>query len=316
MSLTSLSVMLACVLALGFTTAESRGEDASATVYYRTTTVDGLKIFYREAGPADAPVILLLHGFPSSSRMFDSLLPALGRRYHLIAPDYPGFGQSEAPDPRTFAYTFDHLAAVTDDFAGQLGITHYTLYLQDYGGPIGFRIAIKHPERVQAIIIQNAVSHEVGLSPLWETRRAFWRDRKGHEAALRANFLSLESTRQRHVGTDPHPETINPDTWTDEFAFLNRPGEADVQLDLFYDYQTNVEKYPSFQKYLKDHQPPMLVVWGRYDPSFTVAGAKAYADDVPTAEVHLLDAGHFALDQKSPEIIALIETFMAAKVAK
>jgi pimeloyl-ACP methyl ester carboxylesterase len=316
MSLTSLSVMLACVLALGFTTAESRGEDASATVYYRTTTVDGLKIFFREAGPADAPVILLLHGFPSSSRMFDSLLPALGRRYHLIAPDYPGFGQSEAPDPRTFAYTFDHLAAVTDDFAGQLGITHYTLYLQDYGGPIGFRIAIKHPERVQAIIIQNAVSHEVGLSPLWETRRAFWRDRKGHEAALRANFLSLESTRQRHVGTDPHPETVNPDTWTDEFAFLNRPGEADVQLDLFYDYQTNVEKYPSFQKYLKDHQPPMLVVWGRYDPSFTVAGAKAYADDVPTAEVHLLDAGHFALDQKSPEIIALIETFMAAKVAK
>jgi pimeloyl-ACP methyl ester carboxylesterase len=316
MSLTSLSVMLACVLGLGFTTAESRGEDASATVYYRTTTVDGLKIFYREAGPADAPVILLLHGFPSSSRMFDSLLPALGRRYHLIAPDYPGFGQSEAPDPRTFAYTFDHLAAVTDDFAGQLGITHYTVYLQDYGGPIGFRIAIKHPERVQAIIIQNAVSHEVGLSPLWETRRAFWRDRKGHEAALRANFLSLESTRQRHVGTDPHPETINPDTWTDEFAFLNRPGEADIQLDLFYDYQTNVEKYPSFQKYLKDHQPPMLVVWGRYDPSFTVAGAKAYADDVPTAEVHLLDAGHFALDQKSPEIIALIETFMAAKVAK
>jgi pimeloyl-ACP methyl ester carboxylesterase len=316
MSLTSLSVMLACVLALGFTTAESRGEDAPATVYYRTTTVDGLKIFYREAGPADAPVILLLHGFPSSSRMFDSLLPALGRRYHLIAPDYPGFGQSEAPDPRTFAYTFDHLAAVTDDFAGQLGITHYTLYLQDYGGPIGFRIAIKHPEHVQAVIIQNAVSHEVGLSPLWETRRAFWRDRKGHEAALRANFLSLESTRQRHVGTDPHPETINPDTWTDEFAFLNRPGEADIQLDLFYDYQTNVEKYPSFQKYLKDHQPPMLVVWGRYDPSFTVAGAKAYADDVPTAEVHLLDAGHFALDQKSPEIIALIETFMAAKVAK
>jgi pimeloyl-ACP methyl ester carboxylesterase len=285
-------------------------------VYYRTTTVDGLKVFYREAGPADAPVILLLHGFPSSSRMFDSLLPVLGRRYHLFAPDYPGFGQSEAPDPKTFAYTFDHLAAVTDDFAGQLGITHYTLYLQDYGGPIGFRIAIKHPERVQAIIIQNAVSHEVGLSPLWETRRAFWRDRKGHEAALRANFLSLESTRQRHVGTDPHPETINPDTWTDEFAFLNRPGEADIQLDLFYDYQTNVEKYPSFQKYLKDHQPPMLVVWGRYDPSFTVAGAKAYADDIPTAEVHLLDAGHFALDQKSPEIIALIETFMAAKVAK
>jgi pimeloyl-ACP methyl ester carboxylesterase len=316
MSLTSLSVTLTCVLALAIATATSRGEGVSATVYYRTTTVDGLKIFYREAGPADAPVILLLHGFPSSSRMFDALLPVLGRGYHLIAPDYPGFGQSAAPDPKTFAYTFDHLAAVTEDFAGQLGLTRYTLYLQDYGGPIGFRMAIKHPERVQAIIIQNALSHEVGLSPLWETRRAFWRDRKAHEAELRANFLSLESTRQRHVGTDPHPETINPDTWTDEFAFLNRPGEADIQLDLFYDYQTNVEKYPSFQKYMQDHQPPMLVVWGRYDPSFTVAGAKAYVDDIPTAEVHLLDAGHFALDQKSPEIIALIETFMAARVAK
>jgi pimeloyl-ACP methyl ester carboxylesterase len=316
MSFTSLSVVLTCILGWAFTAGPSRADGVPATVYYRTTTVDGLRIFYREAGPTDAPVILLLHGFPSSSRMFDALLPTLGRRYHLIAPDYPGFGQSDAPDPKTFAYTFDHLAAVTDDFAGQVGLTRYTLYLQDYGGPIGFRIAIKHPERVQAIIIQNAVSHEVGLSPLWETRRAFWRDRKGHEAALRANFLSPESTRQRHVGTDPHPETINPDTWTDEFAFLSRPGEADIQLDLFYDYQTNVEKYPSFQKYMKDHQPPMLVVWGRYDPSFTVAGAQAYADDIPAAEVHLLDAGHFALDQKSPEIIARIETFMAAKVAK
>src|ERR1700722_15422309 len=316
MSLTSLSVTLTCVLALAIATATSRGEGVSATVYYRTTTVDGLKIFYREAGPADAPVILLLHGFPSSSRMFDALLPVLGRGYHLIAPDYPGFGQSAAPDPKTFAYTFDHLAAVTEDFAGQRGLPRYTLYLEDYGGPIGFRMAIKHPERVQAIIIQNALSHEVGLSPLWETRRAFWRDRKAHEAELRANFLSLESTRQRHVGTDPHPETINPDTWTDEFAFLNRPGEADIQLDLFYDYQTNVQNYPNFQKYMKEHQPPMLVVWGKYDPSFTVAGAKAYANDIPSAEVHLLDAGHFALDQKSVEITALIETFMAAKVTK
>lgn len=311
MSFPSLSIILASVLSLMFTTVTSRAEDVPATVYYRTATVDGLKIFYREAGPANAPIILLLHGFPSSSRMFDSLLPTLGRRYHLIAPDYPGFGHSDAPDPKTFAYTFDHLTAVTDNFASQLGITRYTLYLQDYGGPIGFRIAMKHPERVQAIIIQNAVSHDVGLSPLWETRRAFWRDRKSNEAALRANFLSFDSVRGRHVGSDPHPETINPDLWSDEFAFLNRPGEVDIQLDLFYDYQTNVQDYPSFQKYMKEHQPPMLVVWGRYDPSFTVAGAKAYADDVPTAEVHLLDAGHFALDQKSPEIIALIEAFMA-----
>jgi len=316
MSFSSLSIMLACAAGLALAGAASPAEDAPATVYYRTATVSGLKIFYREAGPANAPVILLLHGFPSSSRMFDSLLLTLGRRYHLIAPDYPGFGHSDAPDPKTFAYTFDHLTAVVDDFASQLGLTRYTLYLQDYGGPIGFRIVIKHPDRVQAIIIQNAVSHDVGLSPLWETRKAFWRDRKSNEAALRANFLSFDSVRGRHVGSDPHPETINPDLWSDEFAFLNRPGEADIQLDLFYDYQTNVQNYPNFQKYMKEHQPPMLVVWGKYDPSFTVAGAKAYADDIPTAEVHLLDAGHFALDQKSPEIAALIEAFMAAKVAK
>ena len=316
MSFSSLSIMLACAAGLALAGAASPAEGAPATVYYRTATVDGLKIFYREAGPKDGPVILLLHGFPSSSRMFDSLLPTLGRRYHLIAPDYPGFGHSDAPDPKTFAYTFDHLTAVVDDFASQLGLTRYTLYLQDYGGPIGFRIAIKHPDRVQAIIIQNAVSHDVGLSPLWETRKAFWRDRKSNEAALRANFLSFDSVRGRHVGSDPHPETINPDLWSDEFAFLNRPGEADIQLDLFYDYQTNVQNYPNFQKYMKEHQPPMLVVWGKYDPSFTVAGAKAYANDIPSAEVHLLDAGHFALDQKSVEITALIETFMAAKVTK
>jgi pimeloyl-ACP methyl ester carboxylesterase len=296
--------------------APARKQSPPATVYYRTAQVAGLKIFYREAGPRDAPVILLLHGFPSSSRMFDSLCPALGRRYHLIAPDYPGFGHSDAPEANRFAYTFDHLAAVMERFLEQLGLARYTLFMQDYGGPVGFRLALLHPERVEALIIQNAVSHEVGLSPLWETRRAFWRDRQSHEAALRANFLSEESTRERHVGTDPHPESIDPDTWTDEFAFLNRPGEADIQLDLFYDYRSNVESYPRWQQYLRERQPPTLVIWGRYDPSFTVAGATAYLEQVPQAEVHLLDAGHFALDQKAPEIISLVEQFMAATTAK
>ncbi|MGA2812753.1 MAG: alpha/beta hydrolase [Candidatus Acidiferrum sp.] len=296
--------------------APARKQSPPATVYYRTAQVAGLKIFYREAGPRDAPVILLLHGFPSSSRMFDSLFPALGRRYHLIAPDYPGFGHSDAPEANRFAYTFDHLAAVMERFLEQLGLARYTLFMQDYGGPVGFRLALLHPERVEALIIQNAVSHEVGLSPLWETRRAFWRDRQSHEATLRANFLSEESTRERHVGTDPHPESIDPDTWTDEFAFLNRPGEADIQLDLFYDYRSNVESYPRWQQYLRERQPPTLVIWGRYDPSFTVAGATAYLEQVPQAEVHLLDAGHFALDQKAPEIISLVEQFMAATTAK
>jgi pimeloyl-ACP methyl ester carboxylesterase len=316
MSLLSVLVTLTCALTLAFTAVMSRAEDVSAAVYYRTATVDGLKIFYREAGPVGAPVILLLHGFPSSSRMFDSILPTLGKKYHVIAPDYPGFGHSNAPDAKSFAYTFDHIASVVQKFTEQLGLAHYTLFLQDYGGPVGFRIALKHPERVQGIIIQNAVSHEVGLSPLWDARRAYWRDRKGNEEAFRTKFFSLESTRQRHVGTDPHPENIDPDTWTDEFAFLNQPGEADIQSDLFYDYRTNVESYPKWQEYLREHQPPMLVLWGRYDPSFTVEGAQAYAKDVPSAEVHLLDAGHFALDQKSAEIIQLVDTFMASKVAK
>jgi pimeloyl-ACP methyl ester carboxylesterase len=310
----------ACMaLALGTAAQASGGPSdggAAATVRYQTEEVDGLKIFYREAGPKDAPVILLLHGFPSSSRMFDAVLPELGQRYHLIAPDYPGFGHSDAPDAKSFAYTFDHLALVIEHFTEKLGFGHYTLFMQDYGGPVGFRIAVRHPERVQAIIIQNAVSHEAGLSTLWETRRAFWRDRKANEAALRANFLSLDATRQRHVGTDPHPELIDPDTWTDEYAFLNRPGEADIQLDLFYDYQTNVASYPKWQQYLKEHQPPTLVVWGKYDPSFTVAGAKAYAEDVPTAQVHILDAGHFAMDRKAGEIISLVDGFMAAQALK
>ena len=315
--------IVSMMLALGATVAQAspapnpnNDAGAPATVRYQTVEVDGLKIFYREAGPKDAPVILLLHGFPSSSRMWDTLLPTLGRRYRLVAPDYPGFGHSDAPDARSFAYTFDHLALVMEHFTEQLGLAHYTLFMQDYGGPVGFRMALKHPERVQAIIIQNAVSHEVGLSPLWETRRAFWRDRKANEAALRVNFLSLGSVRQRHVGTDPHPELIDPDTWTDEYAFLNRPGEVDIQLDLFYDYRTNVESYPQWQQYLKEHQPVTLVVWGKYDPSFTVAGAKAYAEDVPAAQVHILDAGHFALDQKSQEIILLVEQFMATVVAR
>lgn len=285
-------------------------------IRYQTVEVDGLKIFYREAGSTDAPVILLLHGFPSSSRMFDPLLAALRCSYHLIAPDYPGFGHSDVPDPKSFDYTFDHLSAVIDHFTERLGVSRYTLFMQDYGGPIGFRLAVKHPERIQALIIQNAVAHESGLSSLWEKRRAYWRDRKNNEAALRANFLSIEATRQRHVGTDPHPETIDPDAWTDEYAFLNQTGEADIQLDLFYDYRTNVENYPRWQQYLREHKPPTLVVWGRYDPSFTEAGARAYAQDVPNAEVHLLDAGHFALDQKAQEIVWLVAQFMEANMAK
>ncbi|HET6605792.1 MAG TPA: alpha/beta hydrolase [Rhodopila sp.] len=283
----------------------------NATTTYRTIAIDGLRIFYREAGPPEAPVLLLLHGFPSSSRMFDTLIPLLADRYHIVAPDYPGFGHSDAPSAADFVYTFDNLAAVTTRFVEALGLTSYVMYLQDYGGPIGFRMALAHPERVTGIIVQNAVSHEEGLGPLWEARRAFWRDRAAHEAAVIMAFTSLEGTRQRHVGTSPYPERYNPDTWTDEFAFLSRPGQNRIQADLFYDYRTNVASYPRWQEWLRRVQPKLLVMWGRYDPSFAVGGAHAYRRDVPDAEVHVLDAGHFALDEKVDEAAVLIRRFLA-----
>ncbi len=280
-------------------------------VSYRTVQVDGLSIFYREAGPPDASTLLLLHGFPSSSRMFDPLLVRLSDRYHLIARDYPGFGHSDAPDPTTFAYTFDHIATIIDHFTQAVGLSHYNLYMQDYGGPVGFRLAIAHPERVEALIIQNAVAHEDGLGPLWKARRAFWADRVTNEDALRANFVSFAATRQRHLGSDPDLEQYDPDLWTDEFAFLSRPGQASIQSDLFYDYRTNVAAYPAWQAWLRKNQPRTLVIWGKYDPSFQVAEAEAYRRDLPKAQVHIIDAGHFALDTAADQIAELIRGFLA-----
>ncbi|KAB1076325.1 alpha/beta fold hydrolase [Methylobacterium planeticum] len=279
-------------------------------VSYRTVEVGGHAVFYREAGPRDAPVLLLLHGFPSSSRMYEPLLRRMAGSYRLIAPDFIGFGHSAAPDPEAFAYTFDHLAEVLDGFTATLGLRRYSLFLQDYGGPLGFRLALAHPERVEALVIQNAVAHEDGLGPLWDKRRAFWADRKTHEAALRENFLSLAATRQRHLGSDPDPTAYDPDLWTDEFAFLSRPGQDRIQTELFYDYRTNVASYPAWQAWLRRHKPPLLVLWGRYDPSFQAAEAEAYRRDVPDAEVHILDAGHFALDVKAREIAALVGAFL------
>lgn len=288
----------------------------SATTTYHTVEVDGLKIFYREAGPKDAPTILLLHGFPSSSVMFETLIPRLADRYHLVAPDYPGFGLSDAPDPEQYAYTFDHLATTVDHLVDRLGLTRYSLFLQDYGGPVGMRLALAHPERVQAMIIQNAVASEDGLGPAWDPRKAFWRDRAAHEDQVIGAFLSFDVTRHRHVGSSPNPERYDPHTWIDEFALLSRPGQRRIQSDLFYDYRTNVASYPAWQAWLRQHRPPMLVVWGRYDPSFAVGGASAYQKDVPDAEVHILDAGHFALDEKVDEIAALMRAFLARQALK
>jgi pimeloyl-ACP methyl ester carboxylesterase len=277
---------------------------------YRTKEVDGLSIFYREAGPKDAPALLLLHGLPSSSRMFEPLLSRLSDRYHLVAPDYPGFGHSDWPDPKNFAYTFDHIAETMNHFTEALGLSRYTLYMQDYGGPVGFRMALAHPDRIEALIVQDAVSHNEGLGAIWKTRRAFWADRAANESALRTNLLSLTTTRTRHVGNDPNVEHYDPDLWTDEFAFLNQPGQVEIQSDLFYDYRTNVDNYPRWQAWMRDKQPRLLVIWGKYESSFDPSEPEAYRRDVLKAEVHIVDGGHFALDTAADQIAELVRGFM------
>jgi pimeloyl-ACP methyl ester carboxylesterase len=295
--------------------AQSGGKEASMQqpIFYRTVQVDGLSVFYREAGPKEAPTILLLHGLPSSSRMFQPLLTRLADSYHLVAPDYPGFGHSDWPDPKQFDYTFDHIAVVMNDFTEALGLQHYTLYMQDYGGPVGFRMALAHPERVQALIVQDAVSHNEGLGVNWVTRRAFWADRAKNDEALRKNLLSMAATKTRHVGDDPHVELYDPDLWTDEFAFLNSPGQGQIQSDLFYDYRTNVGNYPKWQAWMQKTQPRLLVLWGKHDLSFDSGEPERYRKDVPKAEVHVLDAGHFALDTKADEMAELVRGFMQGK---
>jgi pimeloyl-ACP methyl ester carboxylesterase len=277
---------------------------------YRTTKIDGLSIFYREAGPKNAPTILLLHGLPSSSRMFEPLFARLSDRYHLVAPDYPGYGHSDWPDPKTFVYTFDHCAEIMNHFTEALGLSRYALYMQDYGGPVGFRMILAHPERVESLIVQDAVAHNEGLGVNWETRRAFWADRATNESGLRANLISQAATRTRHVGNDPNVDRYDPDLWTDEFAFLSQPSQTEIQSDMFYDYRTNVPAYPKWQAWMREKQPRLLVIWGRYDLSFDSGEPERYREDVPKAEVHILDAGHFALDTAADEIAGLVRDFV------
>src|SRR5229473_8664007 len=305
-------LVVSMMLAILQLPAHAQGKERSVKqpTFYRTIQVDGLRIVYREAGPKGASTLLLLHGLPSSSRMFEPLFKRLSDRYHLVAPDYPGFGHSDWPDPKNFAYTFDHYAEIMNHFTESLGLLRYTLYMQDYGGPVGFRMALAHPNRIVGLIVQDAVAHNEGLGANWKTRRAYWADRAVNESALRTNLLSLQTTRTRHVGSDPNVERYDPDLWTDEFAFLNQPGQVEIQSDLFYDYRTNVENYPRWQAWMHEKQPRLLVIWGKYESSFDSSEPESYRRDVPNAEVHIVDGGHFALDTAADEIAELIGQFI------
>ena len=285
-------------------------KSTSVTTTYCRVQVDGVEIFYREAGSKDAPTIVLLHGFPSSSREFDTLIPLLASEYHLVAPDLPGFGHSGAPQPSSYTYTFDHLAKTIDAFLEMLKIDKYTLYLHDYGAPVFLRIMLMHPERLHALIIQNGNIYEEGLGAKWKKIAEYWADPKAHPEVVNA-FLSFEATEQRHLAGTSHRERYNPDTWTDEYAHLSKRGQREIQAALLYDYRNNVKSYPKWQAWLRDNRPPALVAWGANDPSFTTLGAQAFKRDLPDAEIHLLDAGHFALDEKTDEIASLILDFMA-----
>lgn len=285
--------------------------DPAAAPRYQSAHVGTLRIFYREAGRSTAPPLLLLHGFPSSSRMFEPLLPELADDFHLIAPDYPGFGLSDAPDPQHYSYTFDALATAMAEFVAALRLPRYSLYLQDYGGPIGMRLALAQPGQVRALIIQNAVVHEEGLTELWKLRRAYWADRARHEPQVRAALTSVEAGIARHVGGRAHAERFNPDLWQDEIAFLARPGVADIQLQLIYDYQSNLRAYREWQEFLRARRPPLLVLWGLHDPIFSVAGAQALRREQPDAELHLLEAGHFAINDCPQHIAQHVRRFLA-----
>lgn len=283
---------------------------ASSVVHYRTAKVEGLDIFYREAGPKDAPTVLLLHGFPSSSFQYRNLIPALADRYHVIAPDYPGFGQSSAPDHKAFAYTFAHLTDVTEKLLTQIGVSQYTIYIQDYGAPVGLRLALRHPDRVTGFIVQNGNAYVDGVQDFWKPLKVLWADpTPEHRNAIRV-ALTPEMTKWQYVDGVKDPTRVDPDTWFHDQALLDRPGNDEIQLDLFYDYRNNVALYPEFHDFFRTRKPPMLIVWGANDKIFPADGARAYLRDNPQAELHLIDSGHFALEDKADEIIPLIRDFL------
>ncbi|PZV10073.1 MAG: hydrolase [Leptolyngbya sp.] len=281
---------------------------------FRTVSVDGLDIFYREAGSRSNPTILLLHGYPTSSHMFRNLIPALADQFHLVAPDYPGFGYSAMPSVDEFDYTFDRLAEVMAGFIDAIGLQRYSLYLMDYGAPIGYRLATQHPERIETLIVQNGNVYEEGLGDFWKPMRAYWQNKSPENADRVRQTMTADATKRYYTTGARNLENLSPDTWTLDQALLDRPGNLEIQLALKHDYQSNVRLYPQWQDYLRQYQPPTLVVWGKNDRGFLVEGAYAYKRDLQNLEFHLFDTGHFALEEDGDEIATHISQFLASRL--
>jgi pimeloyl-ACP methyl ester carboxylesterase len=287
-------------------------------VAHKTVKVGDLNVFYREAGPKDAPAILLLHGFPTSSQMFRNLIPQLAGEYRVIAPDYPGYGHSSMPSRDQFEYTFDNLAGVIDAFTERVGLTKYALYVQDYGAPVGYRLASARPERVTAIVVQNGNAYDEGLdNDFWKPIKAYWAEPKSKEKrdAIR-NLVTYEATKWQYTVGVKNPELVSPDGAAHDQFLLDRPGNDEIQLDLFLSYGSNPPLYPQWQEYFRTHQPPVLVAWGEHDPIFPAAGAEPYKRDLKNVEFHLLDAGHFALETNGEEIAGLMRAFLRKHLKK
>lgn len=320
----SAAALLASTLAVGLSVSPAAGRPpvgasapmsaSTSQVRYRTTTIDGVDIFYREAGDPSKPTILLLHGFPTSSHMFRNLIPALADRYHVVAPDYPGFGQSAMPDPATFAYTFDNLADVIGKFTREVSLDKYTLYVQDYGAPIGYRLATESPERVQGLIVQNGNAYDEGLREFWDPIKAYWADQSPSNRAALEKILVLDATKWQYTHGVRDASVISPDTWTIDQLGLDRPGNKEIQLQLFLSYGTNPPLYPKWQEYFRTYQPPTLIVWGKNDHIFPAEGAEPYKRDLKNIDFNLLDTGHFALEEDGALIADKIRSFMEQRV--
>jgi pimeloyl-ACP methyl ester carboxylesterase len=316
------SFILLAVMLAGFARAEVSAQttapksDVTGRVTYKTVKIDGLDIFYREAGSPANPTVLLLHGFPTSSQMFRNLMPQLAAHYHVVAPDYPGYGNSSAPPVDKFDYTFDNLANVVDQFAQTLKLERYSLYVMDYGAPVGYRIAVKHPERVQALIVQNGNAYEEGLRDFWIPFRAYWKDRTEHNAEPLRKLLIYDATKWQYTNGARNVEVISPDTWTTDQYLMDRPGNKEIQLALFYSYGSNPPHYPEWQAYFRKYQPPMLIVWGKKDFIFPAEGAEPYKRDLKNLEFHLLDTGHFALEEDGDVIASYINNFLDKQVKR